>query len=106
MVTTGPQLALVIRHTIASCVDILGHLSSGFVLMDIPRTEHAYCLQVLRTTNSILWNVDLDASTQVDLSAFDLAQPWRSLHACRAVRLMHFRTTLYNTSYGLAGSFL
>jgi len=49
--------------------------------MDSPCENHAYCLQVLRSTNSFRWNVDSDASTQADLSAFDLAQPWRSLHA-------------------------
>ena len=73
-----------------------GHLSMflGLSLMGIPFREHAYCLQDLRSTNSVLWNVD--AFTQVDLSAFDLAQPWRSLHACRAalVKPMHFRTTM------------
>ncbi len=47
----------------------------GLFLMDIPCTEHAYRLQVLRSANSFRWNVDSDAFNQADLSAFDLAQP-------------------------------
>ncbi len=58
--------------------------------MDIPWKEHGILLAGFEINKQFPLECGVRCQNQADLSAFDLAQPWRSLHACRAVRPMHF----------------